>query len=497
MKHYNEDFDILVEEVKKKVVILNKAESMKYKMKEIENKHRKTIEEEREYMTKKINEEKENMSRKINEERCALVTKARLAAESIVMNVEKLSEDNTQLINDMKLNHSVKQQHSALLMNLNNIEICLTKKVLSEEDICNVEIWKNEMETTMRNYEQQLSELQLRQNMASNLEKLKQEQNNTKSVSKSQTGENISESFVASKTYIDNTALKSYENLQLFFNDFENRLQPFIKDVSWKNYRTTLQLFIRTNVNAISSHSMDHLRSRIKNLTFLFSGKENEFQGKQISCNKHSEAANFCMYWAAKTFISVSTKQAIPKSVFPIAVQKCPYVVPCYPQREADDTEANYLIACGYDYSADGKSLETEESFLNRMRALVRLYGAIVQTNKQGLHPHGINCGWLFIARILNLEPRPAITAATIHAFLSTAAYRLCATYRKQFFKLLQFIMNDFIPRIEKCSSKDIKKQAVSQLKTLIEEFNRNILTLSTLKKPEGLEKLEVIPNNF
>ena len=33
-------------------------------------------------------------------------------------------------------------------------------------------------------------------------------------------------------------------------------------------------------------------------------------------------------------------------------------------------------------------------------------------------HPHGVEKGWMFIARLLNLEPQPDITATTLFDFL-------------------------------------------------------------------------------
>ena len=61
--------------------------------------------------------------------------------------------------------------------------------------------------------------------------------------------------------------------------------------------------------------------------------------------------------------------------------------------------------------------------FLNRMRGIVRLYAAIIQTPPLPVgpalrHPHSLECGWEWLARVLNMEPHPTLTATAIGDFL-------------------------------------------------------------------------------
>lgn len=76
----------------------------------------------------------------------------------------------------------------------------------------------------------------------------------------------------------------------------------------------------------------------------------------------------------------------------------------------------------GYKVSSKG-AVESEDMFLNRMRGIVRLYAAVVQTPPLPVgptlpHPHSLEYGWAWLARVLNMEPHPTLTATAIGDFL-------------------------------------------------------------------------------
>lgn len=168
--------------------------------------------------------------------------------------------------------------------------------------------------------------------------------------------------------------------------------------------------------------------------------------------------------------------------------EKCPYSVPFYPEKESDENETDYLIACGYTISKDGTQ-ETEESFLNRMRAMIRLYSAIIQCNLESAHPHGLKCGWSWVARVLNQEPRPAITAAILDAFLSISSHKMYRFYGRQFVKLIEFIQRDYTKRIESVTTKDTKRQSLVKLQMFSDNLCNKIRRNASHKDlaPEGL----------
>ena len=169
--------------------------------------------------------------------------------------------------------------------------------------------------------------------------------------------------------------------------------------------------------------------------------------------------------------------------------EKCPLALPFYPRKEENETDINYLIACGYVFSKEN-TLESEESYISRMRALIMIYGAIIQTNLSSCHPHGLKHAWQWLSNILNTPPRPVITAAVLHAFISVTAHKLYIVYKKQFAKLLFFIADCYIPMIEKVSkSQEIKKQTLVQLKLFVEDCCKRINQNKNIPEPDGYNK--------
>ena len=296
---------------------------------------------------------------------------------------------------------------------------------------------------------------------------------------------------------------KQFIKCRNFVAEFENKIKTFIDDPAQKSYRLRLQQFIRTQINAISPDSDDHLKQKFQKLQALFHQQDVEFQDKRLSTRDHVLALDFCLDYAARTFLSVGSKQilSVPKAAFSFAavvallwekeerfgqlllghlMEKCPYVGGYYPAPDPRDSESDYLICCGYIFGPDKVTLETEESFLNRMRSYVRIYGALVQSKAQ--HSHGMRHAWIWMTRTLQVQPKPGISAAVIHAFLDVCLHRLFELYRSQCTKLLVFLASDYIPRIEQNSTQDVKKQSVVQLKMFVNESITRIAKKKSLK---------------
>ncbi|CAG2110535.1 unnamed protein product [Medioppia subpectinata] len=295
---------------------------------------------------------------------------------------------------------------------------------------------------------------------------------------------------------VDNKAFKDYLNLQKFSNDFENSFQSFVSETKFKQKRNDLQLFVKTTINTISCESVEHIRDKLNRLTQLLSEKNVEYGAKQMKCCANDGSLNFCISLTSKMFVSVCTKQKdIALTMAPIVVllwqrfptfgkifmaqmhDKCPYLVPYYPKRDTEDNadnESKYMIACGYTIAKDG-TLEPEDAFLNRMRAMIKLYSAVIQSNVDDNHPHGLMFAWIWIARTLNLKPRPAITAAVLDSFLGICSHKLYRYYGKQFVKIIDFISNDYMKRIENVTTKETKRQSLVKLEMTVADMKRKL----------------------
>ncbi|KAG0236892.1 hypothetical protein BGW42_002390 [Actinomortierella wolfii] len=183
------------------------------------------------------------------------------------------------------------------------------------------------------------------------------------------------------------------------------------------------------------------------------------------------EAYIWIMYFAAKTFvIQAETEGRIKVGLmYPYAqvivilsgrhqlfidilmarfAKKCPYVTPIYHVRDPAMTDDDYKKTLAY-AKKDGK-WEDESEYVARQCAIFSLYCAIIQTTPiQGNNPYSISHGWTWMARILNMPPRP-ITPNLIDAFLEICGPVFLATYRTQALKVLQLLYDEFIPMIPK-----------------------------------------------
>lgn len=275
-----------------------------------------------------------------------------------------------------------------------------------------------------------------------------------------------------------------------------------------------LQKAVNVTVNAISPTSANHLQDKFFKLSRLISGQLVETGHGKIAATTHPEGIAFCKNLLAQKFVcqgelSVSSK---PEAAFAIAAviealwadfpdfgqlvlghfhRECPYLVPIYmPQLEGQSTEDYYKLL-GYRYNENGE-VERQDKFLKRMSGIMRLYAAILlaqpcryQQNKN--HPHGLSQAWRWISCMLNMDPRPDISATLLFDFLEVAGSALYSHYGQQFQKLLHLICKEYFPKI-----KQITPSVSSGPMIRLEAFLQKILKQGHIPPPSGL-----LPPNF
>ena len=284
--------------------------------------------------------------------------------------------------------------------------------------------------------------------------------------------------------------LKFYIELRKHKINLEESIRAFSKDDRFKQYRMDLSLFVKTLTNTLSSTSAEHIRDKIERYARLFGRQTVEHRDKQLSVNNHPDALNFCYYHAANSFLVTGLKQVMAsnKSTYSFAqvmvalmirfdefskillaffFEMCPYTVPFYPVRDANDNEVTYSVACGYSLKKDG-TLEDEESYLNKMRGLIKLYAAIIQIYAPN-SPLNLRDGWKWLASMLNLEPVGSVSPAVLHSFLSITDLKLKSAYGKQFVKLIQYVKAVYLPKVTALNLRN--SQAQVQLETYIDEL--------------------------
>lgn len=164
---------------------------------------------------------------------------------------------------------------------------------------------------------------------------------------------------------------------------------------------------------------------------------------------------------------------------------KCPLLVPFYVPKTDEITTVDYCKLVGYD--VDGDTVEDEDKFLAKLSGTVRLFAAMIQMEMPPQlsgrsHPFGIENGWIWFTRLMNLEPRPSITATIIFDFLEVAGHALLKRFGKQFQKVLLTLCKDLMPKILQVTPASSKAGAM-RLKMFLEKCVKE----GKMKSPDGM----------
>ncbi|CAF3532030.1 unnamed protein product [Adineta steineri] len=121
--------------------------------------------------------------------------------------------------------------------------------------------------------------------------------------------------------------------------------------------------------------------------------------------------------------------------------ERCPYTVPLYPERTATMDDIKYKLALGYVVKKEGdqERLETNDEFLNRMNGFIRLFCKLL-VNRIPPFDDGSTFVWTWCSDVLNLPPRPDLTALLLRVFLQEAGDMMIKTYPPQFQKIINTI---------------------------------------------------------
>ncbi|XP_009782982.1 mRNA export factor GLE1-like isoform X2 [Nicotiana tabacum] len=205
------------------------------------------------------------------------------------------------------------------------------------------------------------------------------------------------------------------------------------------------------------------------------------FAQKVVSlCVNPTGSFNSAVYAYGRVIVLVTSKVPLAMDVLIGELDKvCIYAVPKYIiySETAFQTKEAYYKAIGY-AEEDGK-IESTDSYVDRLSAYMKLYGALVQTEVEGCQNlHGLREGWAWIARFLNVLPANLYTAAALQAFLEMAGFALHKRYKTQFRKMLDIIAKDFLTAL--------KDRGDAKLNKVIVNIRNYIESNQFLKEPEG-----------
>lgn len=157
-----------------------------------------------------------------------------------------------------------------------------------------------------------------------------------------------------------------------------------------------------------------------------------------------------------------------------------------YSEAAFESIEA-YFKAIGFQ-EEHGK-LESADAYLERLTRHMKLYGALIQTEVNGIQNlHGIEEGWKWLARFLNAIPANVYTVAALQAFIQVAGFALYRRYKNQFKKLLNIIYRDFLKKLREKDDTKVKQIVMS-----LEDY---IQSNQFQKEPEGWRLKDALQSN-
>ncbi|CAH1981346.1 unnamed protein product [Acanthoscelides obtectus] len=306
--------------------------------------------------------------------------------------------------------------------------------------------------------------------------------------------------------YVSLSTLKMYAEIMEFYEKQTASFKELEADPALKQFRFDCKKAVNIPVNSLSGINAEHILDKYNKLYRLLSGQDVMVSDKNVNASRHPQGIAFCMNLLAKKFVLQGDLMVAgnPESAFYYATvilslwndfpnfgklilahfyKICPYLVPYYIPREQGETDEEYYVKQGYQYS-DGQ-IEKQDKYLRRMTGLMRLYATLLISKPkrgQAKSPYSLKEGWRYIACLLNLEPQMDITATMMHTFLETVGFRMEDVYGKIFQKLIrQVTVEKFLPNLKdaKCTG-----GAVTRLELLLTEYTDK----GRFEEPAGYE---------
>lgn len=296
-----------------------------------------------------------------------------------------------------------------------------------------------------------------------------------------------------SKQQVSAGAIEWASKYRGLYRDLMDKLAPMIKnDKEIKSYCFKQRGVITRNVGQLKD-SWTFINRCVGNISNVLAE----------STQRGADVHNWMLNLTAKAIVKQSEKEVAvaQHAAYPLAtaavqlmqvcppladmlmirlVKKCPYVVPQYFGKKPSQTNEEYMHSLGYKEHDEGE-LESEGIYMERMVGMIALMAAIVQVGdgKDETNAIPVRFGWVWLSRMLNLAPR-SISPLLVHTFLSIAGTAMMQTYGKQLKKLLQLLMQQWIPAITS------KEPSAVAAKSNLEGYMEEYMKTGILKECEG-----------
>ncbi|KAK9872351.1 hypothetical protein WA026_017810 [Henosepilachna vigintioctopunctata] len=388
--------------------------------------------------------------------------------QSVWKECKELSDFMSSLISKLKSTNVTiedRQKAEIILIKINNLKTEVNEVLLQKDNSNEQQIKQTKTASNLTSSSTLYSQNNISTDSVQNIA----EEDNVQNIAQDQTSNNTS-----LDDYVSKSSFKFYSDIMAFYGKYAETFNELIYDNQYKEFRFDCKKAVNLTVNAISAVNSEHIRDKYVKLYNLIKGQNVVIGDFQINASKHPKGIQYCIDLLAKKFVlqgdlMISSK---PEAAFSFATiiislwnecpefgkvllayffKECPYLVPIYIPKMVDQTDEEFYECQGYKY-IDGK-VERQDKFLKRMTGIMRLYFAILISHpKQGQNgnPHNIKIAWSWLASVLKLQPRIDITATMLHTFLETVGYEMQSHYKMQFFKLLRFLIEKYIPSLKR-----------------------------------------------
>ena len=305
----------------------------------------------------------------------------------------------------------------------------------------------------------------------------------------------------ADKKGINSSALASYEQTREKFERIRKEVEDCFSHTSQKLYKFDLQKAINFPLNSLledntSEENRRLYADKIKTLLRLLSGQTCAITTTlTVNTGKHPRAVDFCLVYLARKIVEKGeeTVASRPETAFqyvqviievfkhvksfePILMgqfqEKCSFVVPFYKTRLNGQTDDQYLEYLGYKVT-NGK-VEEDIHYYKRMNGVMYLYFTLlINMDEKNSAEDGLKKAWTWLANVLNMTPRPEITAEMLTIFFKCCGYSLQKAYGNQFIKMVRISSGDFFQLIKSIPIEKQSGASVGRLQTIFDQFNK------------------------
>jgi len=306
------------------------------------------------------------------------------------------------------------------------------------------------------------------------------------------------------------TAPSAHLSLQQFHEDIPAFKVKYIEDILFtdqeKKIKSELTHVITTTLNAISAQTTDHINDKLERLASLLAGGIVKDKEAQICAASHRSGIKYCTALLAKKIVrhgeevvSSKAETAYPfasvalslwdtypdfgKLLLAYFYEFCPFLNPLYIPPKQDQAQKEYYESLGYKYDNNGV-VEKQDKYLKRMTGLTRLFAAISASYKplgsNTVHPYGPSKIWSLLTCLLKRDPTPDTTATILLVVFETTGNFMYDKYRSQFHKLLCFVREEYLPKLEA-----VKNDGGPT--TRLETFLNQALNSRSVDRPKGL----------